>query len=51
VNVSIVISKAVLDDGITDAVSMCPPFIINPYLVKDIREGSSESPQCTSFNH
>ena len=42
--------QAVLDNGIADAVSMCRPFIMNPYLVKDIQKGSSEGSRCTSCN-
>ncbi|MFC2038755.1 NADH:flavin oxidoreductase [Chloroflexota bacterium] len=42
--------QAVLDDEIADAVSMCRPFIMDPYLVKNIREGISEGSNCTSCN-
>jgi 2,4-dienoyl-CoA reductase-like NADH-dependent reductase (Old Yellow Enzyme family) len=42
--------QSVLDDGIADAVSMCRPFIMDPYLVKNIREGISSGSQCTSCN-
>lgn len=42
--------RAVIDDGIADAVSMCRPFIMDPYLVKNIRGGSSNGSKCTSCN-
>ncbi len=42
--------QAVLDEGVADAVSMCRPFIMDPYLVKKIREGSSQGSECTSCN-
>ena len=42
--------QAVIDDGIADAVSMCRPFIMDPYLVKKLRDGSSRGSKCTSCN-
>lgn len=42
--------QSVIDDGIADAVSMCRPFIMDPYLVKNMRIGSSDGSKCTSCN-
>jgi 2,4-dienoyl-CoA reductase-like NADH-dependent reductase (Old Yellow Enzyme family) len=42
--------QAVLDEGIADAISMCRPFIMEPYLVKKLRQGLVDSSQCTSCN-
>ncbi len=42
--------QAVLDKGIADAISMCRPFIMDPYLVKNFREGLTNSSDCTSCN-
>ena len=42
--------KAVVEEGVADAVSMCRPFIMDPYLVKKIRQGSTENSECTSCN-
>lgn len=42
--------RAVINDGIADAVSMCRPFIMDPYLVKNIHDGSSDGSKCTSCN-
>lgn len=42
--------QAVLDEGIADAVSMCRPFIMDPYLVKNFREGLTDGSGCTSCN-
>jgi 2,4-dienoyl-CoA reductase-like NADH-dependent reductase (Old Yellow Enzyme family) len=42
--------KAVIEDGIADAISMCRPFIMDPYLVKKIRQGNFENSGCTSCN-
>ena len=42
--------QAIIDDGIADAVSMCRPFIMDPYLIKNIHEGVSEGSKCTSCN-
>ena len=42
--------QRVLDDGVADAISMCRPFIMNPHLVRDFREGLSNSSGCTSCN-
>jgi 2,4-dienoyl-CoA reductase-like NADH-dependent reductase (Old Yellow Enzyme family) len=42
--------QAVLDEGIADAISMCRPFIMDPYLVKNLREGLTDGSGCTSCN-
>ena len=42
--------QGVLDEGIADAVSMCRPFIMNPRLVRDLRDGASDTVGCTSCN-
>jgi 2,4-dienoyl-CoA reductase-like NADH-dependent reductase (Old Yellow Enzyme family) len=42
--------KKIIDDGVADAVSMCRPFIMDPYLVKNIRAASSDGSKCTSCN-
>lgn len=42
--------QAVLDQGLADAVSMCRPFIMDPHLVKHLREGSEVSSKCISCN-
>ena len=42
--------QAVIEEGTADAISMCRPFIMNPYLVKNLREGTSDSSECTSCN-
>ena len=42
--------KAVIEDGVADAVSMCRPFIMDPYLVKNIRQKTTETSECTSCN-
>ena len=42
--------QSVIDDGIADAVSMCRPFIMDPYLVKNMCTGSSDGSKCTSCN-
>jgi 2,4-dienoyl-CoA reductase-like NADH-dependent reductase (Old Yellow Enzyme family) len=36
--------------GYTDCISMCRPFIREPYLVKHIREGKVKTASCTSCN-
>jgi 2,4-dienoyl-CoA reductase-like NADH-dependent reductase (Old Yellow Enzyme family) len=40
----------VLDEGVADAISMCRPFIMNPNLVRDLRQGLAVSSACTSCN-
>jgi 2,4-dienoyl-CoA reductase-like NADH-dependent reductase (Old Yellow Enzyme family) len=40
--------EQVLQDGIADAVSMCRPFVMDPYLVKKFREGVATSSACIS---
>ncbi|UCD09081.1 MAG: NADH:flavin oxidoreductase [Dehalococcoidales bacterium] len=42
--------KAVIEDGIADAISMCRPFIMDPYVVKKIRQGNIKNSECTSCN-
>ena len=42
--------EKILSDGMADAVSMCRPFIMDPYLVKKFREGVTDYSACTSCN-
>jgi 2,4-dienoyl-CoA reductase-like NADH-dependent reductase (Old Yellow Enzyme family) len=42
--------EQVVKSGTADAVSMCRPFIMDPYLVKKFREGTTDSSGCTSCN-
>ena len=42
--------KTVVEDGVADAVSMCRPFIMDPYLVKKLRQQTVENSECTSCN-
>lgn len=42
--------EEVIDSGTADAVSMCRPFIMDPYLVKHLRDGSTDGSKCTSCN-
>ena len=42
--------QAVLDEGIADAISMCRPFIMEPHLVRKLREGTTSESECTSCN-
>ena len=42
--------QAVLDSGVADAISMCRPFIMDPHLVRHLREGSADSSKCISCN-
>ncbi len=42
--------KTVIEESIADAISMCRPFIMDPYLVKKLRLGTVESSECTSCN-
>lgn len=37
-------------NGYTDLISMCRPFIREPYLVKHIKEGKVDTASCTSCN-
>jgi len=39
-----------IKNGHTDFISMCRPFIKEPYLVKHIREGKVKTASCTSCN-
>ena len=42
--------EQLIASGDADAVSMCRPFIREPYLVKRIREGKTRRAACTSCN-
>ena len=42
--------KAVIENGVADAVSMCRPFIMDPYLVKKLQQEIVENSECTSCN-
>ncbi|MFC1838023.1 NADH:flavin oxidoreductase [Thermodesulfobacteriota bacterium] len=43
--------EKIVDDGITDAISMCRPFIMDQHIVKKFREGTSDRSLCTSCNN
>jgi 2,4-dienoyl-CoA reductase-like NADH-dependent reductase (Old Yellow Enzyme family) len=40
--------EQVIEEGITDAVSMCRPFVMDPYLVKKFHEGKATKSNCIS---
>jgi 2,4-dienoyl-CoA reductase-like NADH-dependent reductase (Old Yellow Enzyme family) len=42
--------EQVVEEKKADAVSMCRPFIMDPYLVKKLREGTAEGSACISCN-
>lgn len=42
--------QAVIDEKVADAISMCRPFIMDPYLVKNFRAGLTDSSECVSCN-
>lgn len=42
--------QMVIEEGTADAISMCRPFVMDPHLVKNLREGLSDSSGCTSCN-
>jgi 2,4-dienoyl-CoA reductase-like NADH-dependent reductase (Old Yellow Enzyme family) len=42
--------EAVLEEGEADLISMSRPFLREPYLVKQIREGKTEVAACDSCN-
>jgi len=42
--------EEVVKKGYTDLISMCRPFIREPYLVKHIKEGKITTASCTSCN-
>jgi 2,4-dienoyl-CoA reductase-like NADH-dependent reductase (Old Yellow Enzyme family) len=42
--------KQVLEDQVADAISMCRPFINNPFLVRDFKAGKLNGSECTSCN-
>jgi 2,4-dienoyl-CoA reductase-like NADH-dependent reductase (Old Yellow Enzyme family) len=43
--------RSVIKDGIADAVSMCRPFINDPYIIQKFREGLTEKSKCISCNY
>jgi 2,4-dienoyl-CoA reductase-like NADH-dependent reductase (Old Yellow Enzyme family) len=42
--------REIIEDGVADAISMCRPFIMNPHLVKNLRQGVIDGSGCTSCN-
>jgi len=42
--------EKLIEDGDADAISMCRPFIREPYLVKRIKEGKTKKAACISCN-
>ncbi len=42
--------ERIINDGDADAISMCRPFIREPFLVKRIREGKTRKAACISCN-
>ena len=42
--------QAVVENNVADAISMSRPFIMDPYLVKHLRDGSTDYSECTSCN-
>ena len=42
--------QRIVDDGIADAISMCRPFIRDPYIVNKFLEGIAECSDCNSCN-
>lgn len=42
--------EKVITDGLADAVSLCRPFIMDPFIVKKFREGTVDLSACTSCN-
>jgi len=42
--------QKIISDGTADAVSMCRPFVMDPYLVKKLHAASVDGSQCTSCN-
>jgi 2,4-dienoyl-CoA reductase-like NADH-dependent reductase (Old Yellow Enzyme family) len=40
--------ERVLEEGIADAVSMCRPFVMDPYIVKNFHEGIADHSACVS---
>ncbi len=42
--------ERVIEDGEADAISMCRPFIREPFLVKNFMEGKTDQAACTSCN-
>ena len=42
--------KAILDEGVADAISLCRPFIMDPYIIRKFHEGLTDKSECTSCN-
>jgi len=42
--------EAVIDEGFSDFISMCRPFIREPYIVKKFKEGKKDVADCKSCN-
>jgi 2,4-dienoyl-CoA reductase-like NADH-dependent reductase (Old Yellow Enzyme family) len=42
--------EQVIQDNLADAVSMCRPFVMDPYIVKKFHEGTADMSGCTSCN-
>jgi 2,4-dienoyl-CoA reductase-like NADH-dependent reductase (Old Yellow Enzyme family) len=42
--------QEVIEDGIADAISMCRPFIMDPHLVRNLRQRLIDGSGCTSCN-
>ena len=42
--------EKVIEKGQVDAISMCRPFIREPYLVRQFREGKTTQAACISCN-
>ena len=42
--------QRVITSGTADAVSMCRPFIMDPYLITHLKSGSLDGSNCTSCN-
>lgn len=42
--------QQVVQNNLADAVSMCRPFIMDPYIVKKFRQGTADMSGCTSCN-
>ena len=42
--------QSILDENVADAISMCRPFINNPHIVREFREGLTRESGCISCN-
>jgi 2,4-dienoyl-CoA reductase-like NADH-dependent reductase (Old Yellow Enzyme family) len=42
--------QQIIDDGVADAISMCRPFIMDPLIVKHLRDEAASGSGCTSCN-